>query len=354
MKNKLIIIILMSVVVPNIYGFISYGECIDGLLNIRTSPSVKGNIVGQLETGEKFEYLERVGIKQQVGDYNDFWYKIRTKDNIEGYVFGVFIKNKDIDWKKYVNGYGLMKILPFDKKLYVKNTEVFYENEDISISKTFNEEFYIIKQDENIPEMYMVINQGYEYGWVNIDNVDFDDVNYYEEVSDIKNIDDINNSYIEAKFLEYLLKIDNPNIIRNGPKLEYKDYKWYDPYSRLAGYNIVFILNENQIILHKQYYEGRQYVIFNLLSGKETDIGYSKPYFNENRSIFYMIGRFYLGEVYLIVFKEKNEIYQNIFNEEIGDEYNFINPDNNLLDHYWVDLNSFIVTIGGEEYNYNF
>ena len=67
----------------NQYGIIKGTE-----VNLRVSPSINAKVVRQLMNHEFVIYYERSKEESKVGGDRDYWYKIKTTDNKQGWVFG--------------------------------------------------------------------------------------------------------------------------------------------------------------------------------------------------------------------------------------------------------------------------
>ena len=74
------------------------GTVNDDRIRVRDLPLTDyGQHLGFLNTGDELEILDRGGLKIQIGDMNDYWYKVRrTSDGLEGWAYGYFI-DVDVD-----------------------------------------------------------------------------------------------------------------------------------------------------------------------------------------------------------------------------------------------------------------
>lgn len=62
-------------------------------VRVRENPNLEAQTFGHLEPGDELEVTDRSGIKVQIGDMNDWWYKIKRKsDGLEGWAYGAFLK----------------------------------------------------------------------------------------------------------------------------------------------------------------------------------------------------------------------------------------------------------------------
>ena len=59
-----------------------------GSTAMRIDPMIFSGIITQLAKGESVEVQEKSKEKNYVGKSSDYWYKVRTKDGISGWVFG--------------------------------------------------------------------------------------------------------------------------------------------------------------------------------------------------------------------------------------------------------------------------
>jgi len=63
----------------------------DSRVRVRVFPTLDAEILGHLERGDRVEVLERSGLRESIGDMNDFWYRIRREDGLAGWSYGAFI-----------------------------------------------------------------------------------------------------------------------------------------------------------------------------------------------------------------------------------------------------------------------
>jgi hypothetical protein len=66
----------------------THGIVARGYSAMRIDPMVFAGVITHLKKGEIVEILDRSTTKTWVGKENDFWYKVRTKDGVSGWVFG--------------------------------------------------------------------------------------------------------------------------------------------------------------------------------------------------------------------------------------------------------------------------
>jgi hypothetical protein len=62
-----------------------------GRVRVRAFPTLGAEILGHLEQDDRVEVLERSGLRESIGDMNDYWYRIRREDGLEGWSYGHFI-----------------------------------------------------------------------------------------------------------------------------------------------------------------------------------------------------------------------------------------------------------------------
>jgi len=63
----------------------------DSRVRVRAYPTLAAEVLGHLERGDRVEVLERSGLRQSIGEMNDFWYRVRREDGLEGWAYGHFI-----------------------------------------------------------------------------------------------------------------------------------------------------------------------------------------------------------------------------------------------------------------------
>ena len=60
-------------------------------VNFRRYANLTSQILGQLNNGDRVEVVQKGDKKEKIGQWNNYWYKIKTQQGIEGWVFGQFI-----------------------------------------------------------------------------------------------------------------------------------------------------------------------------------------------------------------------------------------------------------------------
>jgi len=63
----------------------------DNRVRVRAYPTLGAGILGHVERGQQVEVLERSGLRESIGEMNDFWYRIRTEEGLEGWSYGHFL-----------------------------------------------------------------------------------------------------------------------------------------------------------------------------------------------------------------------------------------------------------------------
>ncbi|MBN2661233.1 MAG: SH3 domain-containing protein, partial [Tannerellaceae bacterium] len=63
----------------------------DSRVRFRTEPNLTSETLGFLNKGDRVLVLEQSADKMQIGDMNDYWYRIRTPEGTEGWTYGYFI-----------------------------------------------------------------------------------------------------------------------------------------------------------------------------------------------------------------------------------------------------------------------
>jgi hypothetical protein len=69
----------------------THGVLNDSRVRVRAHPTLGAEILGHLERGDRVEVLERSGLRESIGEMNDFWYRILTEDGLAGWAYGHFI-----------------------------------------------------------------------------------------------------------------------------------------------------------------------------------------------------------------------------------------------------------------------
>ena len=70
-------------ITPDTYGIIT-----KGYTAMRIDPMIFAGIISDLNKGVSVSVLQRSAEKSWVGKNNDYWYKVRTKEGLNGWVFG--------------------------------------------------------------------------------------------------------------------------------------------------------------------------------------------------------------------------------------------------------------------------
>jgi len=60
-------------------------------VNFRYEPTVDDNVIKEFELYEEVQILQRSEFRQNIGNVRTYWYKIRTSDGIEGWVYGQYL-----------------------------------------------------------------------------------------------------------------------------------------------------------------------------------------------------------------------------------------------------------------------
>jgi hypothetical protein len=76
--------------IANISGYIN-----DNNVRIRNSPNTSSEILGQLNMGDYVTVIDTSSERVTVNNYDDYWYKVVTTDNIIGWIFGAYIELMD-------------------------------------------------------------------------------------------------------------------------------------------------------------------------------------------------------------------------------------------------------------------
>mgnify|MGYP000898998875 CR=1 FL=1 len=68
-------------------------------MNVRLEPSKTAKIISKIKENHLFFVIIKTEVKENINNIENYWYKIKTLENIEGYVFGEYIKNVDLSDK---------------------------------------------------------------------------------------------------------------------------------------------------------------------------------------------------------------------------------------------------------------
>lgn len=61
-------------------------------LNIRSEPSLEGQIIGMVNKGDEIILYDKTDIKDKINDLEASWYKIKIENKTEGWIFGGYVK----------------------------------------------------------------------------------------------------------------------------------------------------------------------------------------------------------------------------------------------------------------------
>jgi uncharacterized protein YgiM (DUF1202 family) len=126
---------------PNQYGIIKGTE-----VNLRSAPSINSKVIRQLLNNEFVFYLERSKDESKVGTDKDYWYKIKTTDNKQGWVFGKYFYYLDENvvpekyYKYIIEDYIFGTQLPPDNGDPTNYCSIFY---DLSFENV-NDKGYVV------------------------------------------------------------------------------------------------------------------------------------------------------------------------------------------------------------------
>ena len=71
---------------------VSQGTVNDNQVRVRSDNNLSSETLGHVNTGEEVIILDRSENKQQIGDMNDYWYRILSKTSyIKGWMYGAFL-----------------------------------------------------------------------------------------------------------------------------------------------------------------------------------------------------------------------------------------------------------------------
>ncbi len=63
----------------------------DGL-RLRDRPDTGSTVLGELHTDTVLLLVESTGERSRIGDFDDYWWHVKTVEGIEGWVFGAYLK----------------------------------------------------------------------------------------------------------------------------------------------------------------------------------------------------------------------------------------------------------------------
>lgn len=64
-------------------------------MRVRAAANLQGETRGHLEKYDRVEVLERSSEKMQIGEMNDYWYRVRRLyDGLTGWAYGYFLKRE--------------------------------------------------------------------------------------------------------------------------------------------------------------------------------------------------------------------------------------------------------------------
>lgn len=61
-------------------------------VRVRENPNLQAYVFGTVGRGDVVAVLDRSGVKERIGDTEDWWYGVRrTRDGLEGWMYGAFL-----------------------------------------------------------------------------------------------------------------------------------------------------------------------------------------------------------------------------------------------------------------------
>lgn len=185
-------------------------------LNIRDQPSIKGAVLTSVESNQalaltesKSEKMETIVLRGVA--YQDYWYKVRTPDGKEGWVFGGAIKQKEEN-----KGNEIITDKKFDFPYFGK-----FDLSDWTILKEQD-----ASEDEEVDRSLVAYQKGNQY--LGIEEWDMGDMGYGYDYSLKENNKD--GKVLKARAISFSPGFEEPNIISEVVK----DYTQNPPlqYSR--------------------------------------------------------------------------------------------------------------------------
>jgi hypothetical protein len=234
-----------------------------------------------------------------------------------------------------------IKSTQMDFKYEIKDLVKIYQGpgEKFGYQETKCNKISILEKSRNKQYWFYVTNDAYVTGWINILSLEKQlEREYYKDIIEFKNINEINNSYQAAKYQEYRSAHKEFRIRRIGPlliiKKENQQIYFMDSLDEFGScYNIVDIMYNKYPIIHVQYYEGGVYTIWNFENDKKMDEMYSLPVFSPDHSSFITCGSSYEEPDSVRIFRKENYTIRKECNVSV----NLGKEDYYLKSLGWVD-----------------
>lgn len=64
-------------------------------LNLRSKPSLEGKVITVLDKGDRVTFLEKSSETEYIDEVEDYWYRVRTSEGDEGWLFGKYISESE-------------------------------------------------------------------------------------------------------------------------------------------------------------------------------------------------------------------------------------------------------------------
>jgi len=131
---------------PNQYGIIKGTK-----VNLRSAPSINSKVIRQLLNNEFVFYLERSKAESKVGTDKDYWYRIKTTDKKQGWVFGKYFYYLDENvvpekyYKYIIEDYIFGTKLPPGNGDPTNYCSIFY---DLSFENVNDKGYVVFRYDE--------------------------------------------------------------------------------------------------------------------------------------------------------------------------------------------------------------
>ena len=264
-----------------------------------------------IKSGEKVIYKGRLNSNQipYLGlvsyNGNDVYVEINSLYNKEVTILHEG-KTIEFDYHGYYNN-DLIKIY----KNCSKESEYFFSNKkEMELHRIEGENDWLYLSADHLEDD--------QHGFIYV--YDISEKSFYGNLEEKKNS---GNYYTSLLYKEYDILRKHQNIKRYGPLLTIgynnKIVKYWDsfcyPFKEVSSkYYLIldYYPENNEALIRIQYYEGDEYIIFNVEKEEIRCDGISEPYFNETRTHMISMSRFYAGHYTLKIYSINNGFYKKI------------------------------------------
>jgi hypothetical protein len=217
-----------------------------------------------------------------------------------------------------------------------------YQNKSTKSNIIENRDTYLFQIGDNDDWLFCVYDDLSYSGWINI--YDLSRNSFYGNIDEKKKSD---NYYYSSLVIEYNLTLNSNKYFRHGPLLLIKNngkiIKIFDSFKICPSgcwmNLLVKEIDDNNIVIYRQFWEGGDFRIFNLNTSKYSLPMVGIPVFNEDNNYFYCTGVTYNQDLKIQIFKYENGLVEkiNVFSPQLI-------PHDEIINTKWLSNKAFVIT----------